>query len=193
MLTPASTIAIIGFGNTGSRITAQLAPRGCALRCYDRLLDAEATRALFHERIEAAGADPMYTLADALRGARLVIAAVGAPGSVDLMYAVTPLLSAGQTLLDLSAAAAAVRSARAALVARHRAQYVAGQPGEPMLLAGSKASELAAALDALGCTAIAISALPQAPFPEYPPARDELPRLHGDAQSRTPWPRGELP
>ena len=43
MLTPASRVAILGFGTQGAAVAALLAPRGCTLRAWDPLLAGPAT------------------------------------------------------------------------------------------------------------------------------------------------------
>ena len=150
MLTPASTIAIIGFGALGQHLTAQLAPRGCSLRVHDSRLDADATGADLQQRIKAAGADPAASVAAALRGAKLVIATEGSP----------VLLTHGQIYLDLAASSATTREQHARLVEAQGAHHVAAVALPGLLLAGSKAQDLAAALKALGLHAQAVVTLP---------------------------------
>lgn len=186
MLTPASTVAIIGFGTTGQRLAVQLSQRGCAVRASDRLLDAAATRAPMQARMQAAGVDPAYTLAAALRGARLVLASIGADSSASLARSIAPLLQQGQTYLELSGATAAVRAANATLVERSGARYVAGHAAQPLLLAGACARELAQALQALGCAATAIATQPQTAFPDEALVESATTHL-------APLRRGELP
>jgi hypothetical protein len=100
-LTPASSVAILGFGPRAAAFAALLAPRGCALRAWDPRL-ADPGDLTMRARIEAAGVDAIAELSTALRGARLVV--------LDTVPA-TPLLAAqlqaGQRLLDLDRAPAA--------------------------------------------------------------------------------------
>jgi UDP-N-acetylmuramoylalanine-D-glutamate ligase len=95
MLTPASSVAILGFGRRAATFAALLAPRGCALRAWDPLL-ATTQGAALRARIEAAGVDAMHELAAALRGARLVVVDT-APR--DVLAQMPP--QAGQQRLDL--------------------------------------------------------------------------------------------
>jgi len=161
LLTPASSIAVIGFGEVGRRLALPLARRGAALRAHDRLLDASATMVQMRERMEAAGVDPANTVAEALRGARLVIAAVGGSASRELVQEVAPQLTSGQVLLNLSHIPTAEHLECAALVQRQGALYMAGLAGTPLLLAGFRADALADALETLGCPARAVAAVPQ--------------------------------
>jgi 3-hydroxyisobutyrate dehydrogenase-like beta-hydroxyacid dehydrogenase len=193
LLTPASFIAVIGFGETGLRIATPLARRGVALRAHDLLLDASGTSQQMRARIEAAGVDPAGTLADALRGARLVIAAVGNGASRSLVQSAAPQLVSGQVYLDLSGAATDVHLGNATLIERSGAQYVAGDPGTPLLLAGIKAASLAEALETLGCPARAIANLPQCCTSEDQGAAGSTTvRWRGNSASSTPL-RCELP
>ncbi len=161
MLTPASSIAVIGFGEVGRRIAVPLARRGVALRAHDRLLTATATSRQMRERMEAAGLDAASTIVDALRGARLVIAAVGDPASRELVQEVAPQLTSGQVYLNLCRIPTAEHLESAALVERHGAYYIAGLADTPLLLAGARADALAAALENLGCSARAVTLEPQ--------------------------------
>jgi predicted dinucleotide-binding enzyme len=173
MLTPASTIAIIGFGALGQHLTAQLSPRGCSLRVHDSRLDADATRADLQQRIQAAGADPATSIAAAVRGAKLVIATEGSPA----------LLTEGQIYLDFAADTGMQREQHARLVETHGAHHVAAVALPGLMLAGRKAQDLAAALTALGLNAQAVATLP--------PAATASPQV--PATNLTPLRRGELP
>jgi threonine dehydrogenase-like Zn-dependent dehydrogenase len=153
MLTPASTIAILGFGALGQRLTAQLSPRGCSLRVHDDRLDADATRADLQQCIEAAGADPAASVAAALHGAKLVIATTGSPAAQ---------LQRGQIYLDFAADRDAQREQHARLVEVCGAHHVAAVATPGLQLCGHKALELATALQSLGLSARAVAMLPAA-------------------------------
>jgi hypothetical protein len=100
MLTPTSNVTILGFATRTATFAALVAPRGCAVRVWDRRLatggPAMATR------IEAAGVDVIPELSVALRGARLVVLDSG----TGMLEDEVPL-QAGQRLLDLATAPAA--------------------------------------------------------------------------------------
>lgn len=97
-LTPASNVALLGFGARAAGFAALLAPRGCALRAWDPALDGADAGAM-RARIEAAGVDAIDELSRTLRGARLVVL-----DTVPMTAALWPLLRAGQKLLDLDRA-----------------------------------------------------------------------------------------
>lgn len=101
MLTPASTVVILGFGTRASIFAALLAPRGCALRAWDPLLASPAS-AIHRARIEAAGVDAIADVAIAMRGARLVVVDEIDRNTLDALP-----LQAGQKILDLATAPAA--------------------------------------------------------------------------------------
>jgi hypothetical protein len=183
MLTPASSIAIIGFSDNGRSLGAQLAARGCLLRAYDAMLDAESTRELMQDHIEASGLDAKHTLAAALRGAKLVIATVDAKDSAATARAAATLLVNGQIYLDLSGASAAVHQENALLITGSGAQHIVGQLQTTLSLTGPAASSLAEALQSLGCSARAVGDLPPA-----------VPLVPGHYETIPPAPRrGELP
>ncbi len=191
MLTPASTIAVLGFGEVGRRIAVPLARRGVALRAHDQQLDASATNRQMRARMEAAGVDPANSIADALRGARLVIAAVGSSATRELLQGVAPQLTRGQVLLNLSHIPTAEHLECAAQVERQGALYIAGLADSPLLLAGARAQSLASALETLGCPARAIAAEPQCLTSSQPVAQGT--DMHSiEAAAVTPL-RCELP
>ena len=105
--------------------------------------------------------DPANTIAEALRGARLVIAAVGSSAARELVQGVAPQLTRGQIFLNLSRIPTAEHLESAALVQRQGALYIAGLADTPLLLAGARADSLASALETLGCPARAIASEPQ--------------------------------
>ena len=166
MITPASTISVIGFGEAGGILGEELARRGCALRAYDILLDGPGTRAAMQRRIEDAGVDPAFSLADAVRGAKLVISAVTASSAGEVARDAAAHLAGGQVFLDINSVSPDRKRGDAALVEAAGASYVeaavmAPVPPQrlavPMLLGGARAAQLAPALNALGCNARAVA------------------------------------
>jgi len=184
MLTPASSIAIIGFSDRGRSLGAQLAAHGCLLRAYDSMLDAESTRELMQDHIEASGVDAKHTLAEALRGAKLVIATVDARHSAETARSAAALLVDGQIYLDLSGAPASIHRDNALLIEGSGAQHVVGQLHTTLSLTGRAAAGLAEALQSLGCFAHAVNTLP--------PAEPHVPGHYETIRPETPR-RGELP
>jgi hypothetical protein len=169
LLTPAATIAFVGFGDAERLLALPLTRRGITIRAFDA--------AQSREQIEAAGADPASTPAAALRGARLVVMAADCGVS---LRSVAPLLSAGQICLDLAGPAL---PDDIALMESGNAHYIAGRTGTPLLLRGARAIALAAALDSMGCPALAVEQLPDAELQPRP-----LPDI-----LTAPLRRGELP
>jgi 3-hydroxyisobutyrate dehydrogenase-like beta-hydroxyacid dehydrogenase len=168
MLAPSATICLVGFGEAGGILGTDLAQRGCALRSYDLLLDDPAQRERMLAKLAAAGVDPAFTLADALRGAKLVISAVTASSSQDVARAASPLLQAGQLFLDLNSVSPDTKRGNAELVEASGASYIeaavmAPVPPQrlqvPLLLGGARAAELAPALTALGLNVTVVSPL----------------------------------
>jgi 3-hydroxyisobutyrate dehydrogenase-like beta-hydroxyacid dehydrogenase len=182
VLTPASNIAIIGFGDACRRFAAALAPRGCALRVFAPQAD--------RSHIEALGVDVTGDLATALRGARLVV--------LDTALAavnVATQLRNGQLLLDMTPAdndamadTDAQVQARGAgrCVGRFEIDAAAADDAGLLCIAGNQAASLAAALAAMG--------LPSAPAPAGWQPDDSRP-LPPFVNRATPAAvrRGELP
>ncbi|HMA11686.1 MAG TPA: NAD(P)-binding domain-containing protein, partial [Steroidobacteraceae bacterium] len=167
MITPSASIALIGFGEAGSILGEELARRGCAVRAWDILLADPATQARMRHRIGLARADAAGSLAEALRGAKLVISAVTATSAADVARESAALLTAGQIFFDINSVSPGTKRANAALVQAVGAHYIdaavmAPVPPQrlaaPMLLGGARAEELSPALNTLGFATRAVSA-----------------------------------
>jgi 3-hydroxyisobutyrate dehydrogenase-like beta-hydroxyacid dehydrogenase len=159
------TIAIIGFGEAGGVLGAELARRGAGVRAYDILLDDAAGREAMRRKAQAAGV-AAASHAGAVRGADLVISAVTAASAMDVAEACAPHLAAGQVFLDINSISPEAKRAGAAAVEASGADYVeaavmAAVPPKrlqvPMLLGGRRAREVAAALNALGFATEAVA------------------------------------
>ena len=166
MLPPSATFCCIGFGEAGGILGAAFAQQGCLVRAYDILLDADGARAAMLAKLGKAGVDPAFTLADALRGAKLVISAVTATAARDVVRDAAPLLQSGQIFLDINSISPDAKRANALQIEASGAAYVeaavmAPVPPQglrtPMLLGGPRAAELAAALGALGMNTTAVA------------------------------------
>jgi 3-hydroxyisobutyrate dehydrogenase-like beta-hydroxyacid dehydrogenase len=166
MITPSSTIALIGFGEAGSILGQELARRGCHVRAYDILLDDRIAASRMRHRIELAGADVAPTLQAALSSAKLVIAAVTASCASQVARDSAMLLGAGQIYMDINSVAPDSKRDSARHIEAGGAHYLdaavmAPVPPQrlavPMLLGGAKAMELAPALNALGFATRAVS------------------------------------
>ena len=117
-------------------------------------------------RIELARAESAGSLADALRGAKLVISAVTATCAADVARDAAALMTTGQIFFDINSVSPGVKRANALLVEAAGAHYIdaavmAPVPPQrlavPMLLGGSRAAELSPALNLLGFSTRAVS------------------------------------
>jgi 3-hydroxyisobutyrate dehydrogenase-like beta-hydroxyacid dehydrogenase len=161
MKTPAlRTIGIIGFGEAGGILGAELArKRGLAVRTYDILLEDKSRRAGMVAKAEAASVTAAPSHAAAVAGADLVLSAVTAASSFDVARTVARHLSSGQYFLDLNSVSPETKRRSAALIEAGGADYVeaavmAAVPPKrlavPMLIGGKKAAALATILKGLG-------------------------------------------
>ena len=162
----ATRIAIIGFGEAGSILGADLAKSGHDVATYDILMDSNATRPALVERARAAGVRQADSIATCVEGAQLVISAVTASSSGDVAKATARSLKAGQYFLDINSVAPATKRANAIMVESSGAAYVeaavmAAVPPHrlavPMLLAGAGASTLEPLLHRLGLSVSTVS------------------------------------
>jgi len=153
------TIAVIGFGEAGGILGAELAKQGAAVRTYDILLGDRAGREPMRKKAAAAGVEAAASHAAAVRGADLVISAVTAASAVDVAKTVAPHLEKGQVYLDINSISPEAKRANARKVEAGGADYVeaavmAAVPPKrlkvPMLLGGRRAAEISAALNAMG-------------------------------------------
>jgi len=153
------TIAIIGFGEAGGILGAELAKKGCAVRAYDILLDDPATRDAMAKKAAAAGVAAAGSHPAAVKGADLVISSVTAGCAVDVAKAFAPHGARGQVFLDINSISPEAKRGNARSVEAGGADYVeaavmAAVPPKglkvPMLLGGPRAKEVAAALNAIG-------------------------------------------
>jgi 3-hydroxyisobutyrate dehydrogenase-like beta-hydroxyacid dehydrogenase len=161
------TIAIIGFGEAGGILGAELAKKpGIAVSIYDILLDDAAALGAMRAKGEAARVTAAASHAAAVQGADLVISAVTAASAVDVAKVCAPHLAAGQVFLDINSISPEAKRANAAAVEARGADYVeaavmAAVPPKrlavPMLLGGRRARAVAAALNAMGFSAEAVA------------------------------------
>ncbi|MFO1401264.1 MAG: DUF1932 domain-containing protein [Steroidobacteraceae bacterium] len=152
-------VAIIGFGEAGSILGADLAAQGVAVRTYDILLDAAASHSALRARAVAAGVRALDSLAAAVAGCELVISAVTAGNAGAVAGAAGALLRPGQWYLDINSVAPDSKRDNARRVEAGGACYVEAavmapvppqRLGVPMLLGGARAAELAPRLAARG-------------------------------------------
>jgi 3-hydroxyisobutyrate dehydrogenase-like beta-hydroxyacid dehydrogenase len=159
-------IAMVGFGEAGSILGAELAATGREVVTYDILLDTEAGRAAMLDKARRARVQTAGSLDAAVAGADLVVSAVTATSSADVARNASRALRTGQVYLDINSCSPATKRSNAQTVQSSGADYVeaavmAPVPPQrlqvPMLLGGARAAQLAPALTALGMNATAIS------------------------------------
>lgn len=141
-------IAFIGFGEAGRAFADTLLPAGHSIAAYDLIDSAEMKEAMTARGIRAA-ASP----AEAIEGARWVIAAVTADQSLNAARSVLPDLVQGQVYIDINSVSPNRKRTTAAEVEEAGARYIdmavmapvhPRGHATPVLLAGHEASTLGA-------------------------------------------------
>jgi 3-hydroxyisobutyrate dehydrogenase-like beta-hydroxyacid dehydrogenase len=159
-------IALIGFGEAGSILGAELVGAGCDVCTYDILLDDPRTRGELLARAARAHVKPVDSFAAAVVGAELILSAVTASSSGDVAALAGKHLAAGQLFLDINSVSPAKKQSSARAVEASGADYVESavmapvppyRLKVPMLLGGKRAEEAAAHLTRIGLNARAIS------------------------------------
>jgi 3-hydroxyisobutyrate dehydrogenase-like beta-hydroxyacid dehydrogenase len=165
-MTDIRRIAIIGFGEAGSVLGAELATQGRDVVTYDILLDSPDSRAGLQARARTAKARTVDTQAAAIEGASLVISAVTASSATAVATQAARSICAGQIFLDINSVSPATKREAAALIEAAGADYVEAAVMAPvpplglkvpMLLGGPRAQALAPALRGLGMNTTAIA------------------------------------
>ena len=163
---PIQRIALIGFGEAGGILGADLAKAGAQVTMFDILLRAEPARSAMLAKAKAAGVRACETQADAVRDADLMISAVTCSSAPAVATESAAALRPGQIHLDINSVSPDAKREMAACVAPSGADFVeaavmAPVPPQrlrvPMLLGGQRAAELAPRLVALGMDAKAVS------------------------------------
>ena len=95
-------IALIGFGEAGSILGADLVSAGCDVSTYDILLNDAKTRPTCSLAQSAHTCVPADTFAAAVVGAELIISAVTASSSGDVAALAGKHLGTGQIFLDIN-------------------------------------------------------------------------------------------
>jgi 3-hydroxyisobutyrate dehydrogenase-like beta-hydroxyacid dehydrogenase len=160
-------IALIGFGEAGSILGADLAQGGCEVATYDILFDNPQARSALRAKADRARVRAADSFANAVANAELIISAVTASSSGDVAALAGQTLRHGQIFLDINSVSPAKKQSSHRLVAASGADYVeaavmAPVPPQrlkvPMLLGGPRAAAVATALTQLGMNAKAIAA-----------------------------------
>lgn len=159
-------IALIGFGEAGSILGADLAHAGCDVSMHDILLDDARTRPAMLARAERARVRAHDAFASAVSGADLIISAVTASSSGDVASLAGLHLRAGQLFLDINSVSPGKKQSSCRAVEASGADYVESavmapvppyRLKVPMLLGGRRAASLAAELARFGMQTQAIS------------------------------------
>lgn len=159
-------IALIGFGEAGSILGADLVSTGCDVSMYDILLDDAKARPGMLARAESVHVRAHDSFAAAVANAELVISAVTASSSGDVAALGGTHLRAGQIFLDINSVSPGKKQSSCRAVEASGADYVESavmapvppyRLKVPMLLGGRRASSVAAQLSRFGMNAQAIS------------------------------------
>jgi len=160
---PVASVALIGLGEVGRILAADLAKAGIAdISGYDILFadpqSAPSRAALPLRKCTSAG--------EAVGGKALVISAVTAASDMDAAVAVANALAPGAFFLDLNSVSPNQKSRAAALINGKSGRYVEAavmapispkRIATPMLLGGPHAADFLAAADRLGFCAHVLS------------------------------------
>ena len=159
-------VTLIGFGEAGSILGADLVSSGCDVSMYDILLDDVKTSAAMRARAEQAHVQVHDSFAAATSGADLIVSAVTASSSGDVATLAGKHLRAGQIFLDINSVSPGKKQSSCRAVEASGADYVESavmapvppyRLKVPMLLGGRRAESLVVQLARLGMNAQAIS------------------------------------
>jgi len=157
---------MVGFGEAGSILGAELAATGREVVTYDILLDTPASRGSMLEKAHLARVQTADSFSAAVKDADLVISAVTAASSAEVAGQARKAMRAGQIFLDINSCSPATKRSNSQAVESSGAEYVeaavmAPVPPQrlkvPMLLGGRRAAEFAPVLCGLGLNATFIS------------------------------------
>src|SRR5438067_357510 len=152
-----SRIALIGFGEVGQTLGADLASAGCDIRAFDLLFADSASGpsgALNNIRVQAC-----ESAAEAVRDVELVICAVTAASDVDAARSVATGLANGTFYLDVNSVSPATKQTCADIIESAGGRYVEAAVMTPiaprriasaMLLGGGHAEEFISRARPLG-------------------------------------------
>jgi 3-hydroxyisobutyrate dehydrogenase-like beta-hydroxyacid dehydrogenase len=153
-------IALIGFGEVGQIIAADLA--GHDLRAYDVLFDhPDSSPALAAKGASIDALDAPH----AAEGAELIISAVTAANTLQAAASVTPQIGRGVVFLDLNSASPGMKQAAAQTIDGVGGSYVEGavmspfspkRLASPTLLGGPHAAKATPMLQSLGFAGVEV-------------------------------------
>jgi 3-hydroxyisobutyrate dehydrogenase-like beta-hydroxyacid dehydrogenase len=122
MATAFSRVTLIGFGEVGQTLAADLLAAGAEVTTYDILFvkpDSAPSRALAKIPVRAA-----KNAIDAVKDAELVIAAVTAASDLDAAQSVVPGLPRGAFYMDVNSVSPGMKQACAAIIETAGGRYV---------------------------------------------------------------------
>ncbi|GLU34167.1 DUF1932 domain-containing protein [Trinickia caryophylli] len=165
-MTTFERIAFIGFGEAGGILGAALAVKGAEVSMYDLLLDDAREAEAMRGKARRAGVRAGASVADAIRGADLIVSAVTAASDLEVAAGVAAAIAPGQVFLDINSVSPATKTHGCTVIEAAGGRFVesavmAPVPpygiAVPMLLGGRDAEAVADALRALGFDARAVS------------------------------------
>jgi hypothetical protein len=166
---PIRKISLIGFGEVGTIFGHDFTGAGLDVSVFDTLLTEEPSRSAMAAKAKVANVRVCDTLAEAVRGADLVISAVTASSAADAARSAAPFLRSGQIYLDLNSVSPDTKISIARAIGESPATFVEAavmapvspqRLKAPMLLGGASAATVAARLGAIGMNVKAISDRP---------------------------------
>jgi 3-hydroxyisobutyrate dehydrogenase-like beta-hydroxyacid dehydrogenase len=159
-------VAIIGFGEAGGILAADLSQRGLTVAVTDILLREQRSRAAMLEKAQKAGVSAYESYREAIAGAELVISAVTSSSAVDAAREAAPILESGQIYLDINSVSPKKKQDICGVIEKSRAKFVEAAAMAPispqrlkvpMLLGGMYASDAAERLATIGMKAKPVS------------------------------------
>jgi 3-hydroxyisobutyrate dehydrogenase-like beta-hydroxyacid dehydrogenase len=157
---PFARFAFIGFGEAGGILGSALAAQSANVSMYDIRLEA------LREKAQSAHVRVADTLADAIKGAELIVSAVTAQADIEVAESVSRCVTSDQTYLDINSVSPATKRHAQSCIEAAGARYVeaavmAPVPpyglAVPMLLGGAHAAATAERLNACGFKTRAVS------------------------------------
>lgn len=137
-------VAFIGYGEFAHAIAVGLSAGGLELCAYVRPRSDPAGARGRAERMQAAGVRAVGSVADALAGADVVIAAVPGSAGREVAEACARHLSLGQLYVDPTSSLPAAKGAAGELIAQSGAEYVDVAVLGTVVMAGAQVPMLAA-------------------------------------------------
>lgn len=138
------SVAFIGYGDFAHAIAVGLSAGGLELRAYVRPRPDPAGAGARAERMRSARVREAGSIADALAGADVIIAAVPGSASREVAEACAPHLRQGQLYVDPTSSLPAAKGATAELIGRSGAEYVDVAVLGTVVTAGAQVPMLAA-------------------------------------------------